>query len=216
MRTDEQLKRDVTAELTWEPSVDAAHIGVQVNDGVVTLAGRVDNYAEKWNAERAAQRVSGVKTLATKLEVHLSGLTRRTDGGIADAVENVLEWSSALPVGAVKVVVEDGWVTLSGDVHWQFQKQAAADSVRQLLGVSGVTNQINIKPSAAAKAVQADIEAALERASIANAQAIGVAVHGASVTLSGTVHNWSERESATYSTWGSPGVKTVVDKMTLD
>lgn len=215
MKSDEQLQRDVIAELTWEPSVHAAHIGVEVRDGVVTLAGEVDKYSEKWNAERAAQRVSGVKALATELRVQLTGLSKRTDGGIAGAVENVLEWSSALPIGAVKVVVEDGWVTLSGDVDWQFQKQIAADSVRHLLGVSGVSNQISIKPSVSAKAVKTDIEAALQRVAIADATTIVVSVHGANVTLSGTVHNWAERETATHSAWGTPGVRNVVDKMTL-
>ena len=143
MKTDSQLQQDVSAELKWEPSVHAARIGVEVKDGVVTLAGQVDSYSEKWNAERAAQRVAGVKAMTTELKVHLTGLSKRTDADIAEAVENVLEWTSSLPAGAIKVMDEGGWVTLSGDVHWQYQRQAATDSVRNLMGVTGVSDQIS-------------------------------------------------------------------------
>ena len=215
MKTDSQLQQDVSAELEWEPSVHAARIGVEVKDGVVTLAGQVDSYAEKWNAERAAQRVAGVKAMTTELKVHITGLSKRTDADIAEAAENVLEWTSSLPAGAIKVMVEGGWVTLSGDVDWQYQRQAAKDSVRYLMGVTGVGDQISIKPSVTATAVKADIEAALKRTSIADAKRITVAVHGSDVTLSGTVHSWDERDTATNSAWGTPGVRNVVDKMTL-
>lgn len=215
MKTDSQLQQDVSAELKWEPSVHAARIGVEVKDGVVTLAGQVDSYSEKWNAERAAQRVAGVKAMTTELKVHLTGLSKRTDGDVAQAVENVLEWTSSLPAGAIKVMVEGGWVTLSGDVDWQYQRQAATDSVRCLMGVTGVSDQISIKPSVTATAVKSDIEAALKRTSIADARQISVAVHGSDVTLSGTVHSWDERCTATNSAWGTPGVRNVVDMMTL-
>lgn len=215
MKTDSQLQRDVSTELEWEPSVHAARIGVEVKDGVVTLAGQVDSYAEKWNAERAAQRVAGVKAMTTELKVHLAGLSKRTDADVAEAVENVLEWTSSLPAGAVKVMVEGGWVTLSGDVDWQYQRQAADDSVRCLMGVTGISDQISIKPSVTATAVKSDIEAALKRTSIADAKQISVAVHGSDVTLSGTVHSWDGRDTATNSAWGTPGVRNVVDLMTL-
>ena len=215
MKTDSQLQQDVSAELQWEPSVHAARIGVEVKDGVVTLAGQVDSYSEKWNAERAAQRVAGVKAMSTELKVHLTGLSKRTDADVAEAVENVLEWTSSLPAGAIKVMVEGGWVTLSGDVDWQYQRQAATDSVRYLMGVTGVSDQISIKPSVTATAVKSDIEAALKRTSIADAKKISVAVHGNDVTLSGTVHSWDERDTATNSAWGTPGVRNVVDMMTL-
>jgi len=215
MKTDSQLQQDVSAELQWEPSVHAARIGVEVKDGVVTLAGQVDSYAEKWSAERAAQRVAGVKAITTELKVHLTGLSKRTDADVAEAVENVLEWTSSLPAGAIKVMVEGGWVTLSGDVDWQYQRQAASDSVRYLMGVTGVSDQIDIKPSVTATAVKSDIEAALNRTSIADAKKISVAVHGSDVTLSGTVQSWDERDTATNSVWGTPGVRNVIDKMTL-
>jgi osmotically-inducible protein OsmY len=215
MKTDSQLQQDVSAELQWEPSVHAARIGVEVKDGVVTLAGQVDSYAEKWSAERAAQRVAGVKAMTTELKVHLTSLSQRTDGDIAQAVENVLEWTSSLPAGAIQVMVERGWVTLSGDVDWQYQRQAATDSVRFLMGVTGVSDQINIKPSLTATAVKSDIEAALKRTSMADAKTISVAVQGGDVTLSGTLHSWDERNTATHAAWGMPGVRNVVDKMTL-
>ena len=215
MKTDSQLQQDVSAELEWEPSVQAARIGVEVKDGVVTLAGEVDSYAQKWNAERAAQRVSGVKAITTELKVQLASPSTRTDGDIAESVENVLEWTSSLPAGAIQVMVEAGWVTLSGDVDWQYQRQAATDSVRNLWGVTGVSNQIGITLAPTATAVKFDIEAALKRTSIADARHILVAVHGSDVTLSGTVHSWDERATATHSAWGTPGVRNVIDVMTL-
>lgn len=216
MKTDSQLQRDVSEELLWEPSVHAARIGVEVKDGVVTLAGQVDSYAEKWNAERAAQRVAGVKAMATALDVQLSGLSQRSDADIASSVQNVLEWVYSLTVGRrIKVMVENGCVTLSGDVDWQFQKQAAADSVRPMMGVTGVSNQITIKPSPSVVIVKSDIEAALKRAAIADAGKIYVAVHGSDITLSGTVNTWAERETATCSAWNTPGVTNVVDMMSL-
>lgn len=215
MKTDAQLQQDVMAELQWEPAVHAAQIGVEVKNGVVTLAGEVSSYTEKLNAERAAQRVSGVKALAVEMTVTLSAFGKRTDADIAGSARNILGWSSSLPVDAVQVMVEGGWLTLSGDVEWQFQRQDAADCVRGLTGVTGVSNQIAIKPSPSATLVKADIEAALARRAKADAQTITVAVKGAEVTLSGSVHSWSERDLATRSAWATPGVREVVDKMSI-
>jgi osmotically-inducible protein OsmY len=215
MKTDSQLQQDVSDELRWEPSVQATHIGVSVKDGVVTLAGRVDSCSEKWGAERAALRVYGVKALATELTVQLPGPSQRSDADIARSVENVLEWNSTVPAGTVKVKVEAGWVTLAGDVDWQYQRTAAIDSVRHLLGVVGVSDQISIEPALAASTVGSDIEAALRRAAIVDATRISVAVHGGDVTLAGTVRNFAEREAATNSAWATPGVRAVVDHMML-
>jgi osmotically-inducible protein OsmY len=215
MKTDSQLQQDVMAELQWEPAVHAAQIGVEAKDGVVTLAGEVSSFAEKWNAERAAQRVSGVRALAVEMTVKLSELGKRTDADIARSAENILSWTSTLPADAVKVLVEDGWVTLSGELEWQYQRQAASDAVRHLPGITGVSNQIAIQPQATARLVKADIEAALQRRAASDAQTIMVDVHGGDVTLSGTVHSWSERDLAKRSAWGSSGVRAVVDKMSL-
>ncbi len=215
MKTDSQLQHDVMAELKWEPAVHAEQIGVEVKNGVVTLAGEVSSYTEKWNAERAAQRVNGVKALAVEMKVKLSEFGKRTDADIAESAKNILGWTSSLPADAVKVLVEGGWLTLSGDVEWQYQRQDAADSVRYLSGVTGVSNQIAIKPSLSATVVKSDIEAALKRRAAADAKTISVEVKGGDVTLTGSVHSWSERDLATRSAWGSSGVRNVVDKMNL-
>jgi osmotically-inducible protein OsmY len=215
MKTDTQLQQDVLAELEWQPAIHAAGIGVEVRDGVVTLAGVVGSFAEKWDAERAAQRVAGVKALAIDLEVKLSALGRRTDADIARSALTALGWSTTLTHDSVQVMVEGGWITLSGDADWQYQKQAATDCVRGLSGVTGVSNQMLIKPGVPMGSVQADIEAALKRVAQTDAQQISVSVTGDNVTLTGTVGSWSERDLATTTAWGTPGVRTVVDNMTL-
>ncbi len=215
MKTDTQVQQDVIAELKWEPSVNAAQIGVEVKDGIVTLAGHVSSYAEKWDAERAAQRVSGVKALAIEMDVKLSGSSKRTDADIAGSAESALQWMTYLPKDSVKVMVEGGWITLSGEVDWEYQRQTAAGAVRYLVGVTGVSNQIAIKPKVSLSAVKSDIEAALKRRAQADAQKISVEVRGADVTLTETVHSWSERELATHSAWGTPGVHNVVNNITV-
>jgi osmotically-inducible protein OsmY len=215
MKTDSQLQQDVMAELKWEPAVHAEQIGVEVKNGVVTLAGEVSSYTEKVNAERAAQRVNGVKALAVEMKIKLSQFGERTDADIAASAKNILGWTSTLPADAVKVRVEGSWLTLSGDVEWQYQRQDAAESVRHLSGVTGVSNEIAIKPSLSAAVVKSDIEAALKRRAAADAKTITVDVKGGDVTLTGTVHSWAERDLATRSAWGSSGVRKVVDKMNL-
>lgn len=215
MKSDRQLQQDVMDELKWEPSVHAAQIGVEVKDGVVTLDGEVSSYPEKWNAETAALRVAGVKAVAVNMKVKLSALGLRTDADIAQSAKNVLSWSTSVPKDTVKVKVEGGWIVLSGDVEWQYQRQDAAQALRHLPGVSGISNQIAIKPLLAASSVKADIEAALKRRAAAETRAIGVAVNGAEVTLTGSVQSWAERDLATRAAWGSAGVRQVVDKMTL-
>lgn len=215
MKTDSQLQQDVMAELKWEPEVHAAQIGVEVKNGIVTLAGEVASYAEKWNAEHAAQRVNGVKALAVEMTVKLSGFGKRSDTDIAESARNILSWTGSLPEDAVKVLVEGGWLTLTGDVEWQYQRQVASDCVRNLIGVTGVSNQIELKPTLSAGSVKADIEAALKRRAVDDAKTIAVEVRGGDVTLTGTVHSWAERELAKRSAWGTAGVRNVVDKMNL-
>lgn len=215
MKTDSQLQQDVIAELKWEPSVRAEQIGVEVKEGVVTLAGEVSSFSEKWAAESAAQRVAGVKALAIAVDVKLSALGQRNDADIARSAENVLEWITCLPTDGVKLMVEAGWITLSGDVDWQYQKQVAEEALRHLVGVTGVSNQIAIKPKVSPSAVKSDIEAALKRRARLDAKQITVNVSGSEVTLSGSVQNWAERDLATHSAWGAPGVRNVVDHMTL-
>ena len=215
MKTDEQLQRDVMAELQWEPSVHATQIGVEVKDGVVTLAGNVPSYAEKWAAERATQRVAGVKALAVALEVRVQSPGQRSDADIAHSVQNVFEWLVVLPVDTIQAMVENGWVKLTGSVEWQYQKHAAVDAVRPLLGVRGVTDEIQIKAASVSAVVKADIESTLKRRALAEVQRIHVAVDGGDVTLTGDVHSWAERELATHAAWGTKGVRNVVDQMHL-
>ena len=215
MKTDKQLKQDIIDELDWEPSVNAAQIGVEVKDGIVTLTGHTDSFAEKWNAEAAAQRVAGVKALAIEMEVTLPGSSRRTDADIARTATNVLEWTTYLPKDAVKVMVENGWITLTGEVEWEYKKREAVYAVRYLMGVTGVSDQIVIKPVVSTSAVKEDIEAALKRRAVNDAKNITVDVRGGDVTLTGTVHNWSDRELAASTAWCTPGVHNVVDNINV-
>jgi len=215
MKTDKQVQQDVMAELGWEPSINSAQVGVEVSDGVVTLAGHVDSYAEKFAAERAAQRVFGVKAIAMEMDVKLPGTSKRTDSDIARSTQNVLEWTAYLPPDRVRVKVENGWITLSGEVEWDFQRRAAVDAVRPLLGVVGVNDQITIKPKVSSTLVKSEIEAALKRRARNDAQNIFVAVQGSAVTLTGMVESWSERDLAKSSAWATPGVHSVVDNMSI-
>jgi osmotically-inducible protein OsmY len=213
MKTDNQLKQDVNAELKWEPSIHAAEIGVEVKEGIVTLSGHVSSYTEKLNAERAAQRVLGVQAIAVELDVKLPGESKRDDADIARTAKNVLDWVSIIPLESVKVLVEDGWITLSGELDWQYQRVAAKSAVRYLMGVKGVSNQILIRPQVSPRVVKSEIEAALIRSALADGKNIQVKVNGADVTLTGKVHNHSERDIARLSAWNSPGVQSVVDNM---
>jgi osmotically-inducible protein OsmY len=215
MTSDSKLKADVSEELKWEPSVNASQIGVEVKDGVVTLAGHVDSYAEKWNAEKSAQRVPGVKALAIEIDVRLPGLSQRTDADIANSAEQAISWTSYLPRGAVKVMVEKGWVTLNGEVDWEYQRKFAVRAIRHLLGVTGVSDQIIVKPITTTSTVKSDIEAALKRSAFPESQDINVVVRGSDVILSGSVRNWRERERARIAAWSAPGIRTVVDEMWL-
>jgi osmotically-inducible protein OsmY len=213
MKTDKQLQQDVVAELAWEPSINAAQIGVEISDGIATLSGRVDRYADKVNAENAAQRVAGVRGIAVEIEVRLNGSSQRTDADIARSAQNVLQWTTLLPPDGIKVKVENGWITLSGDVEWEFQRKAAEKAVHALMGVTGVSNSISVEPKVTAALVKADIEAALSRRTRGDGQKISVYVQGGDVTLSGSVDSWSERELVRSSAWATPGVRNVVDNM---
>jgi osmotically-inducible protein OsmY len=216
MKTDTDLQSDVIAELSWEPSIHSEEIGVEVTGGVVTLSGHVGTYSEKLEAARAAMRVFGVKALAVEIEVRLAGMSNRTDTDIARTVENVLQWTTYLTQESVKIKVESGWVTLSGDVNWEYQRKAATDAVRYLMGVKGVTDLIVIKPAVSAPLVKADIESALKRRAQNDSNSISVNVDGNDVILSGSVHSWSDRDLATHTAWGTPGVHSVINNTTVN
>lgn len=215
MKTDTQLQQDVMAELRWDPSIEADQIGVEVKDGVVTLAGHVDNYLCKYNAEQAALHVYGVKAMAVELDVHLPASSQRSDADIALAARNALDWMTTPLSDKVRIMVEKGCITLSGEVDWHYQKIAAAVAVRFLLGVTGVANLILIKPAVKLSAVQSDIETALVRRAKADAKRIQVSVQGSKITLSGSVDNWAERDTARDTAWGTPGVTNVIDNLSM-
>jgi osmotically-inducible protein OsmY len=215
MKTDSVLQQDVINELKWEPSVHSTNIGVEVKNGIVTLAGHVDNYGEKWHAEKAAQRVFGVKALAVEIDVKLAGISERSDADIAQSVTNVLLWSSFVPRDAVKVMVEKGWVTLTGEVQWNYQRIQAARAVRYLMGVRGVSDQITIKSAVTLNTIKNDIQAAFTRRFSNDTNQINIAVDGGNVTLSGTVHSWADKNMVTHAAWGTKGVHKVTDNLTF-
>lgn len=213
MKADLQVQQDVIAELRWEPSVNANDIGVLVKDGIVTLTGHVSSFGEKWHAERAAQRVAGVRALTLEIDVILPGTSVRSDVDIAQAIQHALNWSIHIPRNSVQVMVERGHVTLLGAVHWDYQRQAAVHLIRYLMGVTGVSNQIDLKPEVSSKLVKSDIEAALKRRAHDEAQRIDVTVHEGDVTLSGKVPNLHEKDLVRHSVWATPGVRNVIDQL---
>jgi osmotically-inducible protein OsmY len=215
MKTDKQLQKDVMDELSWDSSINAAHIGVEVEQGVVTLSGHVDNLSQKWTAERVVKRVSGVRAVAFDLEVKLVDSDKRSDTDIALSAINTLDYASSIPKGSVQVSAENGVLTLRGDVAWDYQRQAAETLVKGLSGVRNVINLVSVKPKVSLTAVKSDIEAALKRRAYLDAQEIQVTVEGDAITLSGKVHNWTEKNLAINSAWSTPGVRSVVDKLSF-
>jgi osmotically-inducible protein OsmY len=209
MSQDSQLQQSVLAEFNWEPSITAGHIGVTASAGVVTLSGHVDNYAAKHAAETAARRVKGVKAVAEEIEVRLPFDTRRTDEDIAAAAIERLSWNVSVPKDSVQVKVEKGWVTLSGQVDWWFQKEAAEHDIRPLHGVVGVSNQTSIKPRVNTASLSDDITHALHRSWFFDPEAVHVRATGGKVVLSGTVHSMHERQVAAQTAWSAPGATIV-------
>jgi len=209
MSRDSELKKVVLEELRWEPSVDAAHIGVTARDGVVTLIGHVDNYSHKAGAEKAASRVRGVKAVVEEIEVKLPYDVKRSDEDIAAAAVDRLGWNSSIPDGAIHIKVEKGWISLSGTVDWHFEKEAAERDIRALSGVVGVSNQVLVKPSVSASSVKDDIEQALLRSWYCDPDTIHVDVVGGKIKLTGNVTTWNARRLAGMTAWSAPGATSV-------
>lgn len=206
IKTDRQIQQDVQDELKWEPAVNAENIGVAVSDGIVTMTGNVVNFLEKWAAEQAVGRVSGVKGVAEELEVTLTGSGAHADHDIAPAAVNALEWNSLVPPNKVHVKVEKGVITLQGQVEWKYQQEAAEHAVSSLLGVKRVINMVNIKPHATPLQVEESIKKTFARRAGLDAKQIAVEVVDGEVLLKGHVPTWSERQDAATAAWGAPGV----------
>lgn len=216
MKADAQLQRDVMAELEWDPAIQATTVGVIVKDGVVTLTGQLASHAEKEAAEHAAQRVRGVKALAIDLSVKLPADAERSDADIALAAERGLMWHVLVPKDKVRVKVENGWITLDGEVEWRYQRQAAESAVRNLMGVTGVTNAIHIRPRLDPHNVEKNIHDALARQADRQANHVQVGVRGSEVTLSGVVHSWTERAAIQGAAWSAPGVTAVINDLIVE
>jgi osmotically-inducible protein OsmY len=214
IRTDQEIQKDVLAELKWDAQIQPNEIGVSVKDGVVTLTGWVDSYLKKWAAEEAAHRVAGVKAVANDIEVKLA--TERTDPEIAAAAVHAIEWDALIPGNKIQVTVSKGWVTLKGDVEWQYQKQDAERVVRRLSGVKGVTNLIIVKPSVTAPELKKKIEDALVRNAQIDANRITVEVQGSKAILKGAVRSWAEKEEAERVAWSAPGIVSVENRISVE
>jgi hyperosmotically inducible protein len=215
MKSDIELQRQVEEELGWDPAVNVTDIGVEVRDRVVTLSGHPCSYAEKLAAEKAAQRVAGVKAVVVEMDVRLLDTDVRTDEEIANAVRTILHWTVGLGEEAVKVQVEKGWVTLCGEVDCAYQSQIATRTISQMRGVTGVSNLIQIGGDAAADGIGEQIGKALQRHAEREAKHIGVKVHEGTVTLTGTVDSMAERSAVRGAAWSAPGVHAVVDNLTV-
>jgi osmotically-inducible protein OsmY len=212
MKTDSQIQADVIQELKWDPSIAHEHIGVAVSNGIVTLSGAVPNYVEKSCAEKATQRVGGVKAVVEKIEVRIPGVAPKDDQDIARMILNVFKWHSQVPDELVKVAVQNGWVDLSGEVNWDYQRRAAEKAVRGLSGVRGIKNNITLKTTVAQpQEIRTKIEQALKRAAERETEDIHVEVHGTRVVLSGTVRSFAEMRDVRGAAFSAPGVTAVED-----
>jgi len=214
-RTDEQIQQETLAELKYEPRVTPNEIGVVVKNGVVALTGWVDSYTKRWAAEEAAHRVRGVKAVANDIEVRLPGSSERTDADIAAAAIRALHVDAVLPVDKIDVTVSKGWVTLKGEVEWQYQKEDAERVVRRLTGVKGVVNSITVKPRLTPSELKEKIEKALVRSAETDAERIQVEVQGSKVILRGIVRAWAEKQEAERAAWAAPGVTAVENRIQI-
>ena len=215
MKTDAALQTDVTAELAWDPAVKSTAIGVAVKDGVVTLSGHLETFAEKHAATRALRRVAGVKAIALELDVKLAPNHKRSDTDIAAGAEEALQWNTLVPLERIRLTVDHGWITLQGEVEWDYQRHSAEKAIRPLMGVVGISNEVTLRARPKAANLSRKIEEAMTRQAIREARHIQVDVDGITVKLSGTVHSWQERDAAQGVAWSAPGVYVVINELNV-
>jgi len=216
MKNNEELQKDVQDAIKWEPLLNAAEIGVTVKDGIVSLTGVVDSYSKKLEAEAAAKNVAGVKAVVEKIEIKFSSSWNKSNADIANEVIAALKSRWDVPSDKVKVTVQDGWVTLEGELSWNYQKDAAKDAVNYLSGVKGVTNNIMIKSESKDAIEKKDVESALSRNWSVNSQDINVNVSGTKVTLTGTVSSWYQKDEAGRIAWNTPGIWTLDNQLVVE
>jgi osmotically-inducible protein OsmY len=206
---DSEIRSKVLAELDWDPSIAASDVGVAVKDGVVTLTGTIPSFWQEKEVERVVKRVRGVKAVAEELTIRLPGAAERSDADIAQSVLSGLRFNVAVPTNRVQVTVEKGWVTLDGKVEWQYQKAAAENAIKWLMGVRGVTNNIEIEPKVSSADVKAKIKAAFERLAQLDANQVTIEARDGKVILRGSVRSWDEMDQAEQAAWAAPGVTSV-------
>lgn len=216
MKSDAMIRSDVMAELDFDPAITSTDVGVIVKEGVVTLTGSLANYAEKLAIERAVQRVQGVRAIAVEMNVRMASEHERSDAELASAAERALEWHVLVPDGKIRPLVEDGWITLEGEVEWAYQSHAAETAVQSLVGVIGVVNRIAVRPRFSPSDIRRSIQQALERQSEREARHIEIAVDNAVVSLSGTVHSWAERKAVQGAAMSTPGVGRVINHLLVE
>ena len=215
MKNDSELQHDVIEELEWDPRVEHERIGVTAKDGVITLSGFVPNYAQKVAAEQAARRVNGVRAIAEEIEVRFANDPKTSDAAIAKRILDILAWDVTVPETLLKVKVEHGMVTLTGEVEWQYQNEAAQKLAGRIAGVKGVINRIEVRARASVRDIRERIIAAFDRSSEIDASAIKIDVTDGTVRLTGRVHGWNERKTAEKAAWSAPGVTRVEDQIVL-
>jgi osmotically-inducible protein OsmY len=215
MKSDSEIERDVKEELGWHPDLDATDIAVTVKNGVVTLTGFVKSYTDKYEAEAAAKRVAGVIAVANDIEVRLPSVDERPDPEIARDAAAAIKNQLPISFEHIKVIVKNGWVTLDGQVEWQYQRQTAESAVRRIKGVKGVSNLIQLRPRVQPSEIQRKIQEAFRRNAEIDANRITVEAHGGEVVLRGTVRSWIEREEAERAAWAAPGVTKVEDRIVV-